>query len=335
MAVVDKDVLDLNADYNQLRWVYRKMLEIRLFEEAACETFHQRLWKGSLHACIGQEAIAAAMGAVLKPADYLVSSHRGHGHILAKGVSPKALMAELFGRTTGVCCGRGGSMHAMDPDLRVYPQGLVGSGAYLAADIGLGIKMGKGSEVVVSSFGDGAINSGGCHEGLNVAAVHRVPAVFVCENNKIAVSTPIAQVLPVASIADRASAYGIQGVSVDGTDAVSMLEALKECVRLAREGEGPSLLEATCFRWQGHTVWDPSTYRTSQENEEWQLHDPIPRLEKYLRTHGALTPTETKTWHEEYQERIQEAVRFAKDSPEPELSRDDILKFVYVEENAP
>jgi TPP-dependent pyruvate/acetoin dehydrogenase alpha subunit len=333
MTVVSKDVGEVGADYDQLRWVYRKMLEIRFFEEAACETFHQRLWKGSLHACIGQEAIAAAMGAVLKPTDYLVSSHRGHGHILAKGVSPKELMAELFGRTTGVCGGRGGSMHAMDPHLRVYPQGLVGSGAYLAAGIGLGIKMRKGSEVVVSSFGDGAINTGGCHEGLNVAAVHKVPAVFVCENNKIAVSTPIDRVLPVASITDRASAYGMPGKSVNGTDAVAMLEALKECVRHARDGKGPSMLEAACFRWQGHTAWDPSAYRTSQENEEWQLHDPIPRLEKYLNKQGALTPDETKTWNEEYQELIHEAVSFSKDSPEPELSRDDILKFVYVEEN--
>jgi TPP-dependent pyruvate/acetoin dehydrogenase alpha subunit len=333
MTAVSKDAGEVHADFDQLRWVYRKMLEIRLFEEAACETFHQRLWKGSLHACIGQEAIASAMGAVLKPTDYLVSSHRGHGHILAKGVSPKKLMAELFGRTTGVCGGRGGSMHAMDPHLRVYPQGLVGSGAYLAAGIGLGIKMRKGSEVVVSSFGDGAINTGGCHEGLNVAAVHKVPAVFVCENNKIAVSTPIDQVLPVTSITDRASAYGMPATSVDGTDAVAMLAALKECVRHARHGKGPSLFEAACFRWQGHTAWDPSTYRTAQENEEWQLHDPIPRLEKYLNTHGALTSTEAKAWNEEYRELIQEAVNFSKDSPEPELSRDDILKFVYVEDN--
>ena len=332
MMVESKDVLDANIDYEQLRWMYRKMLEIRLFEEAACETFRQKLWKGSLHASIGQEAIAAAMGAVLKPTDYLVSSHRGHGHVLAKGVPPRQLMAELFGRTTGVCGGRGGSMHAMSTDLRVYPQGVVGSGAYLAAGIGLAIKMRKSSEVVASSFGDGAINTGGCHEGLNMAAVHKVPAVFVCENNRIAVSTPIDQVLPVACIADRAPGYGMPGKTVDGTDAVAMLEALRECVQRARDGAGPSLLEATCFRCQGHTVWDPSSYRTQQENEEWQLHDSIPRLATYLSSRGALTSAEAKAWYEEYQELIHEAVEFAKSSPEPELSQEDILKFVYVEE---
>ncbi len=333
MTVTGKKVSDENVDSERLRWMYRKMLEIRLFEEAACETFRQKLWKGSLHACIGQEAIAAAMGAVLNPTDYLVSSHRGHGHVLAKGVTSKRLMAELFGRTTGVCGGRGGSMHAMDPNFRVYPQGLVGSGTYLAAGIGLAIKMHKGSEVVVNSFGDGAINTGGGHEGLNMAAVHKVPAVFVCENNKIALSTPIDQVMIAARIADRAPGYGIPGKTVDGTDAVATYEALKECVRFAREGGGPSILEATCFRWQGHTAWDPSSYRTQQENEEWRLHDPIPRLEKYLNACGALTPEEAKAWNKEYRELINEAVNFAKNSPEPELSRDDILKFLYVEDN--
>jgi len=324
---------DRNGDrLEKLRWMYRKMLEIRLFEEGAIETFRQKLWKGSLHQCIGQEAIAASMGAVLGPADYLVSSHRGHGHVLAKGVSSRKLMAELFGRLTGVCAGRGGSMHAMDPELHVYPQGLVGSGAYLAAGMGMAIRMRGGKEVAVCSFGDGAINAGGCHEGMNIAAVQKAPVVFVCENNAFAVSTRIATVLPVAHVADRAAAYGMPGLTVDGTDAPAVFDALQGFVDRARRGEGPSLLEATCWRWRGHTVWDPSAYRTEEENEEWAKHDPIPRLAAYLAEHGALSDGERDAWRREMVDVVADAVDFAKKSPEPEMSSDDIMRFTYVEE---
>ena len=307
------------------------MLEIRFFEEAAIETFRQKLWKGSLHACIGQEAIAAAIGAVLNPSDYLISSHRGHGHVLAKGVPAKLFMAELFGRTTGICGGRGGSMHSMDGNLHVYPQGLVGSGAYLAAGVGLAITRQNGSEVVISSFGDSATNAGGCHEGLNMAAVYKVPAVFVCENNMMGVSTPIKEVLPIEHISDRASAYGMPGKTVDGTDAVAVLEVLDEFVERARNGDGPSMLEATCWRWRGHTAWDTSGYRTEAENEEWKQHDPIPRLARYLTENGWLTSEEVNDWNEEIHMHIDDAVAFAKESPEPPLSKEDIMRDLYVE----
>ena len=307
------------------------MLEIRFFEEAAIETFRQKLWKGSLHACIGQEAIAAAIGAVLNPSDYLISSHRGHGHVLAKGVPAKLFMAELFGRTTGICGGRGGSMHSMDGNLHVYPQGLVGSGAYLAAGVGLAITRQNGSEVVISSFGDSATNAGGCHEGLNMAAVYKVPAVFVCENNMMGVSTPIKEVLPIEHISDRASAYGMPGKTVDGTDAVAVLEVLDEFVERARNGDGPSMLEATCWRWRGHTAWDTSRYRTEAENEEWKQHDPIPWLARYLTENGWLTSEEVNDWNEEIHMHIDDAVAFAKESPEPPLSKEDIMRDLYVE----
>jgi TPP-dependent pyruvate/acetoin dehydrogenase alpha subunit len=307
------------------------MIEIRLFEEAAIETFRQKLWKGSLHQCIGQEAIDATFGVVLQEKDYLVSSHRGHGHVLAKGVPPRILMAELFGKQTGMCSGRGGSMHAIDPERRVYPQGLVGSGAYLAAGIGLAIALRKGSEVVGCAFGDGAINAGGCHEGMTIAAIHKAPVLFVCENNGMAVSTRIGDVLPVPRISDRAPAYGMPGKTVDGTDAVQVLEAMEQFVRRARDGGGPSFLEATCYRWHGHTVWDTSTYRTKEENEAWKSHDPIPHLAAHLRSRGALTDGEDRAWQDEVRQEIQEAVEFAKSSPAPESSREDIQRLVYVE----
>ena len=321
---------DSSDTVEKLRWIYRKMLEIRYFEEAAIETYHQKFWKGSLHACIGQEAIAAVIGATLDASDYLISSHRGHGHVLAKGVPATLLMAELFGRTTGICEGNGGSMHSMDGERRVFPHGLVGSGAYIAAGIGLAIKLQRRSEVVMSDFGDGAVNTGGCHEGLNMAAVYKVPAVFVCENNGIGVSTRIKDVLPIERISDRASAYGMPGMTVDGTDAPKLLEALGKCVANARAGDGPSFLEALCWRWEGHTAWDTSRYRTADENNEWKLHDPIPRLAEYLSQHGALSASEKKDWSEEYQTIIHEAVEFAKTSPEPELSKESIMKNIYV-----
>ncbi len=315
----------------RLRWMYRKMIEIRLFEEAAIETFRQKLWKGSLHQCIGQEAIDAAFGVALQEKDYLISSHRGHGHVLAKGVPPRSLMAELFGKQTGLCSGRGGSMHAIDPERRVYPQGLVGSGAYLAAGIGLAITLRKGSEVVGCAFGDGATNAGGCHEGMSIAAIHKTPVVFVCDNNGMAVSTPIRDVLPVSRISDRAAAYGMPGRTVDGTDAVEVLQAMDEFVSRARSGEGPSFLEATCYRWHGHTVWDLSGYRTKEENEAWMIHDPIPKLAAYLRSRGALADAEDRAWKQEIHQQIEEAVQFAKASPSPEGTREDIQRFVYVE----
>ncbi|HET6486653.1 MAG TPA: thiamine pyrophosphate-dependent dehydrogenase E1 component subunit alpha, partial [Spirochaetia bacterium] len=197
--------------------------------------------------------------------------------------------------------------------------------------IGMAITMQKGSEVVGCAFGDGATNAGGCHEGMSIAAIHKAPVVFVCENNGMAVSTPIQGVLPVRRISDRAVAYGMPGRTVDGTDAVEVLQAMDEFVSRARNGDGPSFLEATCYRWHGHTVWDTSGYRTKEENEAWMTHDPIPKLAEYLKSHGALADTEDGSWKQEIRQVIEEAVQFAKTSPAPEGTREDIQRFVYVE----
>lgn len=315
----------------KLCWMYRKMLQIRHFEKAAMETFRQRLWKGSLHGCIGQEAPAAAMCAAMESGDYFVSSHRGHGHYLAKGLDPKRFMAELFGKSTGYCKGRGGSMHTMDNDARIFGQGLVGSGAYLAAGIGLAIAMKGKREVVACSFGDGAVNTGGWHEGVNFAAVHKLPVIYLCENNQIAVYTPVSETTPVEDISVRAASYNIPGVTVDGSDVIALYQELRKAVESARRGEGPSLVEVKCYRWRGHTVWDPATYRSEEENEEWSKHDAIPRLEEYLLSKGILTADEVVAIKAEVRSEIEEAVEFAKNSPEPELTRAEAVKYLYVD----
>lgn len=306
------------------------MIEIRYFEEAAIESWKARLWRGSLHGCIGQEAPAAAMGAALNPSDYFSSSHRGHGHYIAKGLDPKRVMAELFGKSTGYCQGRGGSMHTIDTELRIFGNSLVGSGAHIAAGIGLAIKMKKTDEVVACSFGDGATNTGGWHEGINFAAAHKLPVIFLCENNGMAVYTPMAETFAVTDIAKRADGYGMPGATVDGNDAAACYRVIQEAVDRARNGDGPTLIEAKLFRCRGHTVWDPATYRSQEENDKWAQYDAIIRLEESLLAEGILAPGDITPLKEKIRRIMTEAADFAKASPEPELTRQEAMKYVYV-----
>jgi TPP-dependent pyruvate/acetoin dehydrogenase alpha subunit len=319
----------MNVSKDKLLWIYRKMIEIRYFEEAAIESWKARLWRGSMHGCIGQEAPAAAMGAALNPTDYFSSSHRGHGHYIAKGLDPNRVMAELFGKSTGYSKGRGGSMHTIDTELRIFGNSLVGSGAHIAAGIGLAIKMKNTHEVVACSFGDGATNTGGWHEGMNFAAAHKLPVVYLCENNGMAVYTPMDETFACKDIAKRAEGYGMPGVTVDGTDAAACYRVIQEAVDRARKGEGPTLIEAKLFRCRGHTVWDPATYRSQEENDKWAAHDAIVRLEESLIAEGNLTAADSDALKEEIRRIMTEAVEFSKAGPEPELTRQEAMKYVY------
>jgi len=320
------------VENDKLRWIYHKMLEIRYFEEAAMETWRQKLWRGSLHGCIAQEAPAAAVCAAMEPGDYFSSSHRSHGHYIAKGLDPNRCMAELFGRSTGYCQGRGGSMHTIDTELRIFGNSMVGSGAHIAAGIGLAIKMKGTSEVVTCSFGDGATNTGGWHEGINFAAVHKLPVIYLCENNRIAVYTRYEDYAPVENLSARAAGYGIPGFTVDGTDAIACYEVLQEAVKRARKGEGPTLVEAKLYRWRGHTVWDPATYRSAEENEEWSRHDPVARLESHLLSKKLMTKDGIQDMKNEIRKIMDDAAEFAKNSPEPELTRQEAMKYVYADD---
>ena len=310
--------------------MYKKMLEIRFFEEAAISTYKKRLWKGSLHASIGQEAIAAAAAAVTRPTDYFVSSHRGHGHILAKGVEPKIFMAELYGRLDGNCFGRGGSMHMMDAEKRIYPHGLVGSGSYISVGIGFEIVYDKKDDIVLCFSGDGAINAGGYQEGMNMASAWKVPVIFICENNGIGVSTLIENMVNIPNLSQRAWGYGLKGITVDGTDPISMYETLARTVDEVRKTFIPVMVEAKCYRADGHTAWDSSDYRMSEENNRWRYYDPINRLKAYLLGENIASMDELAAYEQEIKTLIEEAVEFAKNSPQPPYTKEEAYKYLYV-----
>lgn len=316
-----------------LKFMYRKMLEIRLFELGAIKTYKQRLWKGSLHACIGQEAAPAAAAVNTRADDYFVSNHRGHGHVLGKGVEAKIFMAELFGRLEGLCRGRGGSLHAMDQEKRVFPNGLVGSGVYIAAGIGYAINYSKKDEVVVCFFGDGAANTGGFHEGINMAALWNAPVVYICENNGIGVSTKTETIMPVPNISQRALSYGIKGITVDGTDCLALYKTIKSAVQETRELKRPILIEAICHRAVGHTAWDNGEYRSDEENNMWKHYDPIQRLRAYLLAEELFSEAEIQVWENEVGQLIEEAVEFATHATVPAYTREEAGKYVFAPSN--
>jgi pyruvate dehydrogenase E1 component alpha subunit len=302
--------------------IHRTMVRIRLFEERVQELFLARKLPGFVHVYLGEEAVAAGVCATLRTDDYITSTHRGHGHAVAKGVGLDRLMAELFGKETGVCRGRGGSMHVADFSLGMLgANGIVAAGCGLATGSGLSAAYRGSGQVTVSFFGDGGINKGTFHEAANFAAVRKLPVVFVCENNRFAQYTAFERTTAVADLAARSQAYGIPGLTVDGNDAMAVYGAAAEAVERARGGEGPTLLNMETYRYGGHFVGDAEEYRTKDDVESWRGHDPIPRLEATLLELGALDePGRVAVW-EETAEEVAAAERFAEDSPYPDPAR--------------
>jgi len=307
----------------------RKMLRIRRFEEHIKEYFSKGMVPGATHLYIGEEACAVGVCQNLRPDDYITSTHRGHGHCIAKGGRLDKMMAELFGKATGYCGGKGGSMHIADFDVGILgANGIVGAGLPIAVGAGLSIKVRGTSQVVVSFFGDGASNHGAFHESLNMASVLRLPVVFVCENNQYAVSTPSRYSCSVKDIALRAQGYGIPGIVADGNDAIAVFEESGKVIQRAREGGGPSLLELKTYRWEGHYVGDACKYRDPKEREEIvRTRDPIAGLKRHLLAEG-VSEEEIERVEQEVQRDIAAADAFAKQSPEPELG--SALEGVYV-----
>lgn len=329
---MDKDMTSgsntLGAD--RLLAMYQMMRLIRRFEETANELYMQGRIPSTLHLYIGQEAVAAGVSAVLRKEDYVVSTHRPHGHALAKGVTARAIMAELFGKATGACKGKGGSMHVGDMRMGMLPAiAIVGGNVPIAAGLALAAKMQRKDVVAVCYFGDGAANEGAWHEALNCAAIWDLPVVFVCENNLYAASTPFKQAYKVENIARRADAYGMPGVVVDGNDVLAVYTAAHEAVQRARRGEGPTLMECLTYRLCGHSRSDPRTYRTKEEEKSWKQKDPIPRFRQYLLTNCAVSDEELRAVDESVEEEIQEAIRFAENSPLPKP--DDLYTDVFKE----
>ena len=317
----------LNLTKEKLVEMFRKMVEIRFFEEKVFDLYAQNLVPGTIHLYAGEEAVAVGVCAALQRDDYITSTHRGHGHCIAKGADLKRTMAEILGKKTGYCKGKGGSMHIADFSIGMLgATAVVGAGIPIAVGAGLSIKLRKTRQVVACFFGEGASNQGTFHEGINMASVWRLPVIFICENNLYAMGTRQSRVMNIENIADRATAYGIPGVVVDGNDVLAVYEATVKAVERARKGEGPTLIECKTYRHKGHSRVDPAKYRPKEEVEEWLAKDPIKRFKEKLLQEGAITEAEIQQIEQEVAAEIDEAVKFAMESPypEPEEALEDV-----------
>jgi pyruvate dehydrogenase E1 component alpha subunit len=299
--------------------MYRSMYLLRRFEETVNELYMLGKIPSTLHLYIGQEAVAVGVSAHLRKDDYVLSTHRPHGHALAKGVSPDAIMAELYGKATGTCKGKGGSMHVGDMEVGMPPAiAIVGGNAPIAAGAALAFKLQSSDRVSVCYFGDGATNEGAWHEALNAAAIWDLPVVFVCENNLYAASTPFNLAFRIENVAQRAGAYGIPAAVVDGNDVLAVYQAAGEAVARARAGEGPTLVECMTYRLCGHSRSDPRTYRSNEEEEHWQSKDPLPRFRSRLGNEGGVSEAEILEVEDAVEEALKESISFAESSPEPD-----------------
>lgn len=312
----------------QLLGFYQTMSTIRTFENKTVDLFAAGKIPGFVHLYIGEEAVATGVCANLTSSDYITSTHRGHGHLIAKGGKVDLMMAELFGKATGYCKGKGGSMHIADVGLGILgANGIVGAGQPIATGAAFACKYRKSDAVVVCFFGDGASNRGTFHESLNLASIWNLPIVFVCENNMYGISYCQRDHMNICDISDRSSAYGIPGVTVDGNDVVAVYETVAEAVKRARSGDGPSLVECKTWRWRGHFEGDPCTYKDPNEQAEWIIKDPIPRLAKQILALNFATQAELDKINEAINAQIDAAVDFAQNSPNPRP--EDVLTDVF------
>ncbi len=308
-------------DKPMLLEIYRKMATVRRFEETAADLFLKGQIPGFLHVYVGEEAVAAGVMAHLTDRDYISSTHRGHGHAVAKGARLDMMWAELFGKKTGYCHGKGGSMHIADLDLGILgANGIVGGGVPIATGAGLALKLKGTDRVCVCFFGDGASNTGAFYEGVNLAVVWGLPVVFICENNQYAESTPRAVHQKVKNVSDRAAAFNIPGVSMDGMDVFDVYQKAGEAIDQCRAGKGPILLEARTYRFLGHFVGDPQNYRTKEEVEEWKKRDPIQMFRARVIAEGSLAAAEMDAVDQQLTRDMEAALEFARQSPEPDTA---------------
>jgi pyruvate dehydrogenase E1 component alpha subunit len=311
--------------------IYDTMVTIRRFEERAVYEVGARHISGAVHSSAGQEAVPTGICANLRDIDYIASTHRGHGHSIAKGVAVKGMMAELLGRATGTCKGKGGSMHIAD-----MSKGMLGANGVVAASIPLAVgaaltaRVKATDQVSVAFFGDGGANQGVTHESMNLAAVWKLPVIFVCENNQYAESTAVEYSIPIINVSDRAAGYGMPGVTVDGMDVFAVYEAAKQAVEFARLGQGPTFLECKTYRFYGHTAMDnPHSYRSEEEEKEWRARDPIILFRKRVLEEEVLSEKELNSIDAKVEKLIEDAVEFADQSPLPDPK--DLVTHVYVD----
>ncbi len=320
----------LTLDEAQLLDVYRKMVTIRRFEEKAAEMYTKGKITGFCHLYAGEEAVAVGAIQALYDKDYVVSTYREHGHCIAKGAEPRVVMAELFGKETGISHGRGGSMHLFDPVLRFMGgYAIVGGGLPIAVGLGLSVMYKEEQEIVACFFGDGALPQGAFHESLNMAALWNLPVIFICENNFYGMGTLVQNAISQEHLYKFAEPYKIPGVRVDGMDVLEVYGAVTEAAARAREGDGPSLIEAVTYRFRGHSMSDPVEYRSKREERIWLERDPIKNLRKRLLTERGQDEAHLKEIDAAVEDVVEDAVRFADESPEPRV--EDVGKHVYVD----
>jgi pyruvate dehydrogenase E1 component alpha subunit len=303
----------------QLLTLYRGMTTIREFELRAINERRTGLIPGFIHSCVGQEATAVGACGALRPDDVITSTHRGHGHLIAKGGDPKYMMAELAARSTGYCGGKGGSLHMADFDLGILgANGVVAGGIPMATGAALAFKMRGEDRVALAFFGDGAVNEGAFHEAANMAGLWKLPIIFFCENNLYGEGTPQNKQAPVADLSIRAEGYAFPGVIVDGNDVLAVYQVTLAAVGRARAGQGPTLVEGKTYRFRGHYEGDPMVYRSKEEMETWRQRDPIPNFRRHLIENDIASEDDIQAVEDEVQAVLHEAVQFAANSPRPE-----------------
>ena len=312
----------------------KRMMLIRRFDETVKDLVQSAELVGMAHCYIGEEAVAVGACTALRDEDYITGNHRSHGHPISKGGDVRRAMAELLGKATGYCKGKGGSMHLADFEIGILGEsGIVASALPVAVGAALGSKMQNNDRVVISFFGDGASNQGACHEAMNMASIWKLPVIFLCENNQYAVTTSFRDTVAVENVSDRAVAYSMPGVLVDGQDVMAMHEATVVAVQRARAGEGPSLIEAKTYRYEDHSeglnriLREP--YRTDEEVEQWKERDPISLHSTWLKEQGVATEEEIDSVRSEVSQAIDDALEFARNSPYPEA--DDLFTDMYAD----
>jgi len=305
-----------------LEQLYRTLYTIRVFETECIKLYRQGLIIGYFHPYLGEEAIATGVCAALREDDYIVSTHRGHGHCIARGGELKKMVAEVLGREAGYCRGRGGSMHIADVNIgNIGANGIVGGGIPIGVGAGLGIHIRGGDQVVVIFFSDGACNNGVFAESLNLAAIWDLPVIFLLENNQYAVSSPIEEMSRIPDLYKRAEGYGVRAYQVDGNDVLAVYEKTKEAIEACRKGYGPVMIEAKTYRQGGHHVNDPGLYMPKDKLEYYKSKDPVDIGRKYLLEETKCTEQEAAAIEQQAQQAMEEAIEFAKNSPEPSVEK--------------
>lgn len=317
MAQTEK--MNKQLTHDKLLAIYRDMFRIREFEESCPKLYSQGKMGGFLHLYSGQEAVGVGVAHAMHHEDYMISAYREHGLLLARGGDPGAVMAELFGKATGCSGGKGGSMHLFDAGLRFMGgYGIVAGHLPLAVGIGFASLYRELDEVVVCLFGDGATNQGVFHEAMNMAALYNVPVVFVCENNGYGIGTSVNRASAMEALYKKSCAYETPGLKVDGMDVLAVYDTVHDAIQRAREGGGPTYIEAITYRFRGHSISDPGTYRSEQERKIWKERDPIPNFGRWLIEEGHAVRADLDQIEAEEKQVVAEAIRFADESPEPE-----------------